>query len=130
MSLGFQQVHGEPPPAGAGVLESPAHPSACGGRGAAGAARCLQVVMLTPHLGNPAREVDGRLLGALSSCLCPSVGTSLAGDPRPVWTPSQEAGCLLGKGSFPPSTPAGVGVLGASVHRVAQAASWKTAGGH
>ena len=36
VSLGFQQVHGEPPPTGAGVLESPAHPSACGGRGGCG----------------------------------------------------------------------------------------------
>lgn len=37
---------------------------------------------------------------------------------------------MLRKGSFPSSALAGLGVLGASAHRVTQAASWKTLGGH
>ena len=94
--------------------------------------------MLALHLGSQARDVGVAPPGcSLKSPVSlsrhpapPSPPSSLAGAPRLARTPSQDSGCTLGKGSFPPSTLAGVGVLGASVHRVTQAASWETPGGH
>ena len=94
--------------------------------------------MLALHLGSQARDVGVAPPGCpLKSPVSlsrhpapPSPPSSMAGAPRLVRTPSQDSGCTLGKGSFPPSILAGVGLLGASVNRVTQAASWETPGGH